>query len=263
MTGGSFFTGCGGFDLGMEQAGIEIKWQVEKDYHCLTLLNKKFPNIIKRRDITNYMEMSDLGAVDIIFGGDPCPCRSSARGGRKSIHPDLSGWFLYVVRRYSPRWVVRENVCAPDFKWFAAGLELLGYGTVVIELDARDFTSQSRQRQFIIGCPGERAPEFKRAVLKASSDIGFTNTAQEKKETTRCLTANWYRMENSLCYEHGRGLRHLTCEEREALVGLPRGWTDGFSKTRHAIMLGNACPVPMAKWIGEIIKEVDNGPHAT
>jgi DNA (cytosine-5)-methyltransferase 1 len=31
MTAGSLFTGCGGFDLGMEQAGFEIKWQVEKD----------------------------------------------------------------------------------------------------------------------------------------------------------------------------------------------------------------------------------------
>lgn len=259
MTGGSLFTGCGGFDLGMEQAGIEIKWQVEKDGNCQKLLADKWPNVPKYWDVTDRQEMSNLETVDIIFGGDPCPCRSLARGNKPSISPDLSGWFLYLVQRLRPRWVVRENVPAPDYVWFVAGLELLGYGKVVIELDARDFTAQSRRRQFIIGYPRSGPADFaiRHALFKAANGKKFIAASKEEKASSRCLTSRWYRMENSFCYEQGRGLRHITCREREALQGLPRGWTDGFSKTRRAIMLGNAVPVPMARWVGERVREVE------
>lgn len=154
MTGGSLFTGCGGFDLGMEQAGIEIKWQVEKDHFCQKLIRDKWPNVPKYWDVTDQEEMSSLATVDIIFGGDPCPSRSQAKGNRKSKHPDLSGYFLALVGRLSPKWVVRENVCASDVGFFAAGLELLRYAAVIIELNARDFTAQNRPRQIVVGCPG-------------------------------------------------------------------------------------------------------------
>lgn len=34
MTVGSLFAGIGGFDLGFERAGFEIRWQVEIDPFC-------------------------------------------------------------------------------------------------------------------------------------------------------------------------------------------------------------------------------------
>jgi DNA (cytosine-5)-methyltransferase 1 len=263
MTGGSLFTGCGGLDLGMERAGIEIKWQVEKDHSCQKLLRDKWPNVPKYWDVTDQEEMSNLAPVDIIFGGDPCPSRSKAKGNRKSKHPDLSGYFLALVGRLSLGWVVRENVCAPDVSYFAAGLELLGYAAVIIELNARDFTAQNRPRQIVVGCPGEKAADFRSDIFNAESckrtiEVNPKKLVNDLQYTT-CLHAKWCTLEtmDNYCYEEGLGLRYLTCEEREALQGFPRGWTSGFSKTARARMLGNAVPVPMARWIGERIGEVE------
>lgn len=262
MTGGSLFTGCGGFDLGMEQAGIEIKWQVEKDHSCQKLLRDKWPNVPKYCwDVTDQEEMSKLATVDVIFGGDPCPSRSVAKFGKPSAYPDLSGYFLALVGRLSPRWVVRENVCAPDVGWFAAGLELQGYRTIIIQLDARDFTAQSRRRQFVIGCAGEDATKCRARLFDAASSKGTFDRSNKARSQVfaQSLLKRWSSLDNkeTYCYEDGIGLRYLTCKEREALQGFPLGWTSGFSKTRRAIMLGNAVPVPMARWIGERVREVE------
>jgi DNA (cytosine-5)-methyltransferase 1 len=207
--------------------------------------------------------MSELETVDVIFGGDPCPSRSKAKGSKKSRHPDLSGYFLALVGRLSPQWVVRENVCAPDVGIFAAGLELLGYAAVIVQLNARDFTAQNRPREIVIGCPGEKAAAFRSNIFNFEGNKGIVevNTTQLVKgqQHTSCLFARWSSLEvtDNYCYEDGIGLRYLTCKEREALQGFPLCWTAGFSKTARAKMLGNAVPVPMARWIGERVRDCE------
>ena len=44
MTFGSLFSGIGGIDLGLERAGMECKWQVEKDSYCQSILQKHWPD---------------------------------------------------------------------------------------------------------------------------------------------------------------------------------------------------------------------------
>lgn len=210
------------------------------------------------RELLNELKPEDAGTVDVICGGDPCPSRSVLRGNRPTKHPDLSGYFLAVVGRLRPQWVVRENVCAPDVKHFAVGLGLLGYGVSVVQLDARDFTGQSRRRQFCIGCPPELRARFERSVSDAanSSEINSPRLA-EKSPVTTCLTTNASKLatETTFCFEAGRGLRILDSTEREVLQGFPRGWTDGLSHSCRGKLLGNAVNVSITKWLAERIME--------
>lgn len=208
-------------------------------------------------------QLDVLPPADVLAGGDPCPVRSLARGDRPSKHPDLSGYFLSVAARLRPRWLVRENVPASDARDFAAVLELLGYGVVAFALDSRDFTAQSRRRQFIVGCPaGERAG-FARAVSDAADGHGFVASgSEEEAPIAACLTAHPSRMaaEDSYVYEPERGaLRLLDTREAESLQGFPRGWTAGFSRSVRRRMLGNAVTVSVAQWIGHRILEYERG----
>ena len=70
MTVGSLFAGIGGFDLGFEQAGLKICWQVENNRFCNELLQAKWPHVERYGDIRDALH-ENLKAVDIICGGDP------------------------------------------------------------------------------------------------------------------------------------------------------------------------------------------------
>jgi DNA (cytosine-5)-methyltransferase 1 len=142
---GSLFTGCGGFDYGLQQAGMRIVWQCEKDKLCQRLLRKHWPDITLHEDITKD---NDYEPVDLVCGGDPCQSRSRAKGTWRSKHPDLSGYFLAVVGRLQPRWVVRENVPAPDVVAFVTALEVLGYRVVIVSANSALLTAQNRERDF-------------------------------------------------------------------------------------------------------------------
>lgn len=254
MNVGSLFSGIGGLERGLELAGMDVAWQCEADASCRTVLERHWPRIPQYDDVRSLPGLVE--AVDVLCGGDPCPSRSRARAHRPTVHPDLSGWFLAVAGRLGPRWVVRENVPAPDAVDFALGLAALGYGVVAFALDARDFTAQSRRREFLVGCPPDDRAGFARAVLDASDGHGFAaSSPEEEAPVAACLTAHPARMaaEDSYVYEHPRGLRLLHTVEAEALQGFPRDWTAGFSRSRRRRMVGNAVNVGCARWIGERI----------
>lgn len=255
MRFGSLFSGIGGMDLGLERAGFRCAWQVENDKDAQTILARHWPAVPRFEDVRAF---TPPGPVDLLAGGDPCPVRSRARGNRPSRHPDLAGYFLALAGRLRPRWVLRENVPAPDAVHFALALECLGYRVASVALDSRDFTGQSRRRQFLLGCPPECHARFARAVFDAADDFGFVPSSdQEETLVSACLTAHGMRLaaEDTYCFEPGRGLRVLAAEESEALQGFPRGWTAGFPERRRRSLCGLAVTVDVAEWIARRILE--------
>lgn len=245
---GSLFTGVAGMDLGFERAGFEIAWQVEKDPQCLQLLNNKYPGVPKYEDIRDCYRT--LPAADIVIGGDPCPKHSRARSNGDSNSPDLSGYFLAVVGRLRPQWVVRENVPAPTVDHFSLALAALGYGTVTVRVDAAEITGQSRQRDFVVGLYQEPRRMLRSLFEDCTDGAGPYTTRLGTRPHAPALTTHRTRYDSRDCYiweGKQERLRILDDEEREALAGLPAGWTAGFHSATRARMCGN-CVVPGAAY---------------
>ena len=158
MTVGSLFAGIGGFDLGLERAGFEIKWQVEIDPFCRAVLAKHWPHVKRYEDVRTVG--SELEHVDVICGGFPCQDISDA-GKRIGINGPRSGlWseFARLVGELRPRFVIVENV---------AGLLSLGMGRVLGDLATFGYdaewdtlpavafgTPHRRDRVWIVAYPG-------------------------------------------------------------------------------------------------------------
>lgn len=255
LTYGSLFTGIGGFDLGFSRAGLQCAWQVENGKQQLKLLERHYLDVSKFTDIRKFMEWN-LSPVAVICGGDPCPIRSNARSNGASRSPDLAGYFLAVVGRLRPGWVVRENVPAPDDCHFDAALATLGYGTAIIRVDAAQITGQSRQRDFIVGCYQTSRESLIRIFSECQDGPGNSKTRLETRQVAPALTTHRTRYDSRDCYVYeSNGYRILDGDEREVLAGFPEGWSAGFSEATRARFYGNAVVPQIAEWLGRRIIE--------
>jgi len=246
---GSLFSGVGGLDLGLEQAGLKCKFQVENDKHCLTILNRHWPDVPK----------NEIRPCMGLVGGDPCPIRSLASKMHGTIKPDLAGYFLAMVQRCKPKWVLRENVPAVDVHEFKSALQFIGYRTIVIDINSAAFTGQSRRREFVAGFNREEAfDRFVRACNDTKGDKMLSEKNGNSKTSLLGLNARRGRCNFSENYVYEgpeRGIRVLSHSERESLQGFPSGWTDGIPNSARARGVGNAVTVPVAKWLGKRIVE--------
>lgn len=166
MTAGSLFTGIGGFDLGLERAGIRVAWQVEINERCRALLARRFTAEVH----TDVRTVERPVPVDLICGGFPCQDLSVA-GRRAGLAGERSGlWheFHRILAVARPRWCLIENVPGllssnggRDFAVVLQGLAELGYRVAWRVLDAQYFgLAQRRKRVFIVGSLGDgRAAE--------------------------------------------------------------------------------------------------------
>lgn len=163
MRFGSLFSGIGGFDLGLERAGMVPAWQVEIDPRAREVLRRHWPDVPHHEDVTQ-VGGGDLGAVDLACGGFPCQDLSVA-GRRAGLAGERSGLFhefMRVVDEVAPRWVLIENVPGllssnggRDMGTVLGVLGQLGYGYAWRILDSQYFgVPQRRRRVFIVGCAG-------------------------------------------------------------------------------------------------------------
>lgn len=253
------FSGIGGFSLGLEWAGFKTVAFCENDKKCRKVLQKHWPDVPIYWDIKELLKKNELPNINIVTGGDPCPVRSKARANRKTKHPDLSGYFLAVVGKLRPGWVVRENVPASDDKDFYTALELLGYRAVVVRANSFPLTAQNRTRDFIVGCHKRiKVPGFYKLFKRQSGDW-IDKKGNSQTEGYPCLTTHRKRYDPRDGYIwDGERLRVADKNERCKLAGFPNGWLNDFSETACARMFGNSVVPQIPYLIGKAIMEVEN-----
>ena len=113
LTVGSLFAGIGGFDLGLERAGMRVRWQCEIDPYCQRVLAKHWPHVTRYGDIKT-VDWDSVEPVDLLCGGFPCQDISLAGKGA-GLAGERSGlWFEYAkaIEVLKPRYVLIENVSA-------------------------------------------------------------------------------------------------------------------------------------------------------
>jgi DNA (cytosine-5)-methyltransferase 1 len=163
----SLFSGVGGFDLGLERAGMTTVAQVEWDPKCQSVLRRHWPNVPKWHDVAD-VRGADLPDCDLVAFGSPCQDLSVAGKRAGMVAGETrSGLFFEAIRIIKelqedgrpPAWVVWENVVGALSSNrghdFAAVLDALGeLGAVDIQwrvLDAQHFgVPQRRRRVFVV-----------------------------------------------------------------------------------------------------------------
>jgi len=200
MTGGSLFSGIGGFELGLLRSGLitEVKWQVEIDGFCRQILERHFPETKRYGDIRECGQ-HNLEPVDVIFGGFPCQPFSVA-GKRQGAEDDRYLWpeMVRIIAEIRPTLVIGENVSGivnMALDQVLSDLEAEGYETATFVIPACAVNAPHRRdRVWIVGYSKNSRCEWwrqKQVGTGRSLADGFTGTdshapeANERKSRPR------------------------------------------------------------------------------
>ena len=288
----SFFSGIGGFDLGLEAAGMETVFLCEINPFCKKVLVRHWPKVVLKNDI-NQVVASQIPEADLWCGGFPCQDLSLAnQGKRKGLRGDRSGLFFKfaeLLEQRLPRWVVLENVPGllnsnegEDFQIILKTLDELGYCVAWRILDAKYFgTPQRRRRVFIVashrndGAIGVLfAPE---TFAIDTSESGSEEKTTAERLRASCAAPNLYSIQHaSIGRKHSAGPQSKGYRnDGETWTLDSRGSADAICQTANAFRvrkasrlssrvdsnryraIGNAVAVPIIKWLGNRIVQVD------
>jgi DNA (cytosine-5)-methyltransferase 1 len=159
MKFGSLFSGIGGFDLGFQREGFDVRWCCEIEPFPVKVLERRFPGVPVYPDVTT-LKGADLEPVDVLVGGFPCQDVSVA-GQRAGLGGARSGLFYQLLRlaeELRPEWVVIENVPGllsshqgRDFHAVLSALADSGFRRAYRILDSQYFRiAQRRRRVFLV-----------------------------------------------------------------------------------------------------------------
>lgn len=217
----SLFSGVGGFDMGLENAGMETVFQCEWDKHCRTILDRHWPTVPKWDDVstlTGEHILAHAPVIDVVAWGSPCQDLSVA-GKRAGLEGGRSGLFYEGIRIINelrkasngkyPRISIWENVYGAlnsnkgeDFE--AILKEMVEAGSLLCEwrvLDAQYFgVPQRRRRVFVVAvfdsATANRCPD---PLLPVSEGLRWhpttrTETREEPTDTLRASIGSGSRM---------------------------------------------------------------------
>jgi DNA (cytosine-5)-methyltransferase 1 len=295
-TAKGYFTGAGGMEIGMLQAGIDVRQSLDLDLdaiECLKFNTKYFDHKVLYQDIKDIRVLNQE-KTDVIIGTYPCAKYSTIA----DIHGTRTGddLFLHFFRHIAieqPEAYVVENV--PGMKKFQVVMEAMTklpgyYVNVICPVDALNWLPQTRKRLIIIGTKKpflistpqasnsrirmkdiiERDPIYdmpdyilNRINGKYRDQPIIVDPDQPGSFAPTCVAHYAKDMGTRLvkCKNAEYGLRPFSVREYARLQGFPDDFY--FPEKRSSYkLIGNAVPVHMGRWAGgELMKYFNRGQH--
>lgn len=156
----SLFSGAGGLDLGLIQAGNTVIWANDIDKDAVATYKENIGDHIVCDDIKN-IDISALPDADVVVGGFPCQGFSQANRLRtlEDDRNQLYRFFYNTIKIKQPKYFLAENVKGilslgkgEAIKQIVADFEAAGYITSVNLVNMANYgVPQTRQRVIIIG----------------------------------------------------------------------------------------------------------------
>lgn len=277
----SLFSGIGGFELGLKQAGFQTVLMCESDEFAQAVLRHHFPDVALESDVTSLESLPDC---DILTAGWPCQDISQA-GTARGLEGERSGLISEVFRLLAsadrkPKIVLLENVAfavelrkGEVVRHVTSELEKLGYRWSYRILNTRMFgIPQRRRRLYILAAldcdpaavlfegaehPGLPEPTEPRDVgfywTEGNRGLGWSPDAVPPLKGGSGVgipspPAVWNKESGSFTTP---GI-----EDVERLQGFPTNWTlpaESLARggRKRWMLTGNAVSVPIVRWLGE------------
>lgn len=284
-TAKGYFSGCGGMELGMMQAGVNVIQSLDLDpeaTRCMERNSHYFSHDVLNIDIKDKTVL-EQPATDIIVGTYPCTKYSAIA----DIHGTRTGddLFLHFFRHIAierPEMYIVENV--PGMKKFQVVMEAMTklpdyYVNVFCPVDAANWLPQRRKRLILIGTtkpflissptqinnrpslktilesdPVVDMPEYVVSRINGKyRDKPIIIDPEQSSAIAPTCVAHYAKDLGTRLVKDAKskyGLRPFSVREYARLQGFPDDFH--FENRRSSYkLIGNAVPVHMGKWIGD------------
>lgn len=157
----SLFSGAGGLDLGLIQAGHKVVWANDFDKDCVDTYRQNIGDHIELGLIGN-IRSKDIPDCDVVVGGFPCQGFSQANMLRfeKDKRNRLYLEFLRLIRDLRPRWFLAENV---------RGILNLAGGKAIQKIESDFASAEYRVQKRLFNTADYGVPQIRRRVIIAGT----------------------------------------------------------------------------------------------
>lgn len=285
-TAKGYFSGCGGMEIGIMQAGVNLIQSLDLDIeatNCMKSNNHYFSHDVLTADIKDKTVL-EQPKTDIIVGTYPCTKYSPIA----DIHGTRTGddLFLHFFRHIAierPEMYIVENV--PGMKKFKVVMEAMTklpdyYVNVFCPIDAALWLPQRRKRLILIGTrknfqispprqlkrkvrlkdileenPEVEMPEYVIRRIKGKyRDFPIIVDPEKTDAIAPTCVAHYSKDLSTRLVKDSRaeyGVRPFSVREYARLQGFPDDFY--FENKRSSYrLIGNAVPVHMGKWVGDV-----------
>jgi DNA (cytosine-5)-methyltransferase 1 len=220
----SLFSGAGGFDIGLEQAGFQTITCIENDVNCRATLKYNRPDwgvfegsTLKKNVSQSDRQVGDIRSIDtdevleftgkrkgeitLLVGGAPCQPFSNIGkklGEKDERNGDLFLEFVRFVKGIEPQAFIFENVAGITQSKHSAVLDYMfnqfngsGYGLSYSLVNAANYgVPQRRERFILIGIKDVKTPAFP-LPTHAKNDIVWKQFVDNLETNNKLKVKSW------------------------------------------------------------------------